>query len=125
MENPKSPFASWDESQKAMLDMKFKLAQSKKQKIYISGRITGMENKAFLLFGLAEKEIQHMNFEIVNPMRLPDDHDKSWRSYMNICLKALVDCEAIYMLTNYKESRGAQVELQLALSLGINVIFQK
>lgn len=125
MEHLKPNFEIMEESAVAVESMKKRLENSKRNKIYISGKISGIENYAIHLFGKAEKEIECMNFEIVNPMKLPDNHDKTWRSYMNVCIRALVECDTIYMLTNYQDSRGAQVELKLALALGINVIFQK
>lgn len=51
-------------------------------KIYISGKISGIENEAPELFAKAEKELQAMGFETVNPMTLNHQHDKSWHSYM-------------------------------------------
>jgi len=93
--------------------------------IYISGKITGMEEEAFELFEKAEKQFRLIDVNVVNPMKLKHDHDKSWNSYMKECIKALCDCDTIYMLTNYKESKGAIIELNLAIELGIDVIFQK
>ena len=51
-------------------------------KIYISGKISGIENEAPELFTKAEKELQAKGFETVNPMTLNHEHDKSWHSYM-------------------------------------------
>lgn len=51
-------------------------------KIYISGKITGIENEAAALFEKAEKELKEKGFETVNPVTLNHKHDKSWHSYM-------------------------------------------
>lgn len=95
------------------------------KKIYISGKITGMEEEAYALFEKAESDIKKLMWEPVNPMKLKHDHDKSWQSYMRECVKALCDCHCIYMLNNYRDSPGALIELEIAIQLGIDVIFQK
>ena len=59
------------------------------KKVYISGKITGIENEAPELFAKAEKELQSKGFETVNPLTLNHQHDKSWHSYMKEDIKAL------------------------------------
>ena len=69
-------------------------------KIYISGKISGIENEAPELFAKAETELQAKGFETVNPITLNHQHDKSWHSYMREDVKALCECDTIYMLSN-------------------------
>jgi hypothetical protein len=95
-------------------------------KIYISGKITGLEfEKAFYLFYKAEKLLQSQGYSVVNPMKLPHEHDKSWESYMKEDLKAMLDCDSIYLLPNYNDSKGALIEKELAELLGLDVIYEK
>ena len=47
--------------------------------------------------------------------------DKTW---INGDLEILSRCDAIYMLSNYRESRGAMAELALAKKLGLQVIYE-
>jgi hypothetical protein len=93
-------------------------------KIYISGKITGIETEAAALFEAAEQEVIEMGHTPINPMKLPHDHDKSWQSYMREDIKALCECEAIYMVRNYTKSAGALLELNIACSLGFKIIHQ-
>jgi len=93
-------------------------------KIYLSGKITGIENKAYNLFHKAEEELSSKGYTVVNPMRINHDHDKTWESYMKACIKSLCDCSHIYMLSNWQESKGAKIEYELAFSLGIVAIFE-
>jgi len=67
-------------------------------KIYISGKISGIEEEAFKIFEACEKELMEQGFEVVNPMKLTHHHDKSWESYMKECIEALLSCGSIYML---------------------------
>jgi hypothetical protein len=91
------------------------------KKIYISGKITGIEAQAAQLFEQAETDIRNAGFEPVNPMKLNHNHDKSWESYMKADLKALLDCDGIFMLNNWTDSKGALIELDLALKLKIPI----
>jgi len=100
-------------------------------KIYISGKISGIEDIAYNNFEKAEKEISQMddniffNIQIINPMKLPHLHTRTWEKYMVEDLKALLECDTIYMLKNWNESKGATIERQLALQLGFNIIYQQ
>ena len=93
-------------------------------KIYLSGKISGIEDSAFELFEEAEKDILIDGHEVVNPIKLPHKHDKTWEAYMKECVKALMDCDAVYALSNWKESKGARMEVKLAKKLNIRVIKQ-
>jgi len=52
------------------------------------------------------------------------DHDKTWQDYMRTDIKALCDCDAIYMLSNWRDSNGATIELQIANHLELDVVHQ-
>ena len=93
-------------------------------KIYISGKISGIENEAPELFAKAELELQAKGFETVNPMALNHNHDKSWHSYMKEDVKALCECDTIYMLNNWTDSKGAIIEHTIAMYLGLQVQYE-
>ncbi len=93
------------------------------KKVYIAGKISGIEEKAFELFENAEQLLIKKGFEVVNPMKLPHNHDRTWESYMKECLTEMMKCEYIHPLPNYLESRGANIEVDLAKQLGITCIW--
>ena len=93
-------------------------------KIYISGKISGIEKEAERLFSDAEAKLISEGNNPVNPMTLNHQHDKSWHSYMKEDVKALCDCDAIYMLSNWTDSKGAIIEHTIAMYLGLKVIYQ-
>lgn len=95
-----------------------------KPKIYISGRITGIELHAEQLFDKAEKMLVDMGYDVVNPMKLPHEHDQEWKDFMKEDIKHLMQCDIIYMLPNYSDSRGARIELFLAGELSMTVYFE-
>ena len=96
-----------------------------RNKIYISGQITGIERDAPYLFDKAEAKLIEMGFkEVVNPMTIKHNHDLTLLSYMRADIVALMDCDSIYMLSNWTNSRGAEIERKLAIDLGFKIIYQ-
>lgn len=51
----------------------------------------------------------------------PEDDQKLW---MEGDLEILSRCDAIYMLSNYKESNGALLELAKAWNLGLEIYYE-
>jgi|688.fasta_scaffold69399_7 hypothetical protein len=96
----------------------------KKEKVYLSGKISGLDHlQALALFQEAEEKlIEKFQLEVVNPMKINHEHDLSWESYMKEDIKFLLDCDFIFMLDNWQESRGAIIELNLAMNLKIKVL---
>jgi hypothetical protein len=99
------------------------MEEKKIEKVYICGKISGIEKIAFRVFQDAEENLILRRYEVVNPMKLPHNHDKSWESYMKECVKALVDCDYIFPLKNSIHSRGALCELDLAFKLKIPILY--
>lgn len=90
-------------------------------KIYISGKISGLLiDDVEIIFARYEKEIVARGHEAVNPLKLR--HDKhTWLDYMRADIKALMDCDAVFAMPNWIESRGAMIEVKLAKDLKIPV----
>jgi len=93
-------------------------------KIYISGKISGIEDIAPEIFDKAAKELEIKGLQPINPMAIQHEHDGSWHNYMKRDIQALCDCEAIFMLHNWTESRGAIIEHSLAMLLGMKIHYQ-
>lgn len=91
-------------------------------KVYISGKITGDEEAAIERFYAAEWLLSSLGYTPINPLRLEHTHDKRWESYMRVCIKALCDCDYIYLIDGWELSKGAVLEYNIAMSLGIEVI---
>jgi len=91
-----------------------------KPKIYISGKITGLEKEeAEEAFEKAEYGLRNKGWDVVNPMKIERAHDLSWESYMKNDIKALLDCDAVFMLKGWEDSRGARVENDIVRALKI------
>jgi len=91
--------------------------------VYIAGKITGMEQQAYQLFELYEKALKQKGYIVANPMKLNHEHDKKWSSYMRECISCLMECDKIFLMHNWVESKGAKLELSIANSIGIDACF--
>jgi hypothetical protein len=95
------------------------------KKCYIAGKITGLSLDAFTQnFESAKNEVKNLGFEPVSPTDLKHDHDRTWLSYMREDLKAMLECDVVYVQRNWNDSPGASIEVLMAKRLGLQVIYQ-
>jgi hypothetical protein len=96
-------------------------------RVYISGKITGLTKEDVdALFGAVEKKLHDNNHEAVNPLKvIPGHPDTTWEQYMLADIAALFECEAILMLPNWTDSKGARIEHAIAKEMGIPVFYTK
>nr|DAV39313.1 MAG TPA: deoxyribosyltransferase [Caudoviricetes sp.] len=96
--------------------------------IYISGPITGLkEEDARAAFEKAEKLLETEYERVVNPMRFESAYQSTNLTYdeiMDIDIRLLKMCKAIYMLKNWEGSKGACMERLTALQLGMKIIYE-
>ena len=95
------------------------------KKVYISGAIAHHdidERKA--AFAAAATRLRNAGYTPVNPFEngLPQSTD--WRKHMRVDIGMLLQCSRIYMLRDWELSKGAKLELDVASSCGIQVIFE-
>lgn len=94
-------------------------------KIYISGQITGLPfDEVERNFDEAEQRLKEEGFTVVNPLNNGLTVNHGWIEHMKADLKLLLECDTIYLLKNWKQSRGAAIEYGLAVSLGYDIIEQ-
>lgn len=93
-----------------------------KKKVYISGQITGLPEKEYKkLFDSAEDILTTFGYDPINPLLLDETDTKnwSWHDYMKRDIKLLCDCDYIYLLPNWRNSKGAMFEYMVADMLQI------
>ena len=86
--------------------------------IYISGRITG-DNNYKRKFHEAERRLAFAGYTVVNPAR--SEFEASWNEGMRRVLRSMLGCHGVALLTDWNESKGAQIEERLAREVGIPV----
>jgi len=92
------------------------------KKIYIAGKVSGEPIASCTKkFRLAQKEIESMGFDGINPFEVVMDFKATWNVAMKKCVKALIDCDAMVILPCWQDSKGAKIERQLAEDLDIPI----
>lgn len=102
--------------------------------VYISGKMTGVPNYREI-FAKHEEALKTLGNEVFNPVYLSDyiiaknhiDPNKAFDEklrgiFLKEDIKALVNCDKIYMIPGWETSEGAQLERHVAEKCGIPVI---
>lgn len=95
------------------------------KKVYLSGKIAGLPEQEYR-DNFARASVAALDFfpdeqvTIVNPAILPAIHN-TWADYLIRDLMLLKDCDAIVMLPNWVESKGALTEYYFAAGMGIHI----
>lgn len=101
----------------------------KRQKpwIYIIGKVGDLSDDRYyemvrLKFENRKRELEEQGFVVINPTELVQRHT-DWNTAMRICLNALLQCDHVSPLPDYKESRGGMIEYNLAVKLEYTIVF--
>lgn len=95
------------------------------KKIYISGPISGLPlETVYNNFTNAEVQLLEQGYEVVNPLNNGLPTNATWEEHMRADLKLLMECDTIYLLKGYKDSKGAMIEYDLARILDYDIIEQ-
>lgn len=91
-------------------------------KVYISGAISnGDINERKKEFEKMENYLRACGFKPVNPFNNNIPHEAKWEVHMKKDLQMLLQCDGICMLKGWKQSKGANIEYNIAKACGIKV----
>lgn len=93
-------------------------------KVYISGPITGVPDYKEK-FEEAKRKLIAEGHAVFNPAEVCLGENATWEDYMRVDVKALCDCDAIFMMNGWQLSKGARVENYLAIKLGLLVMNER
>ncbi len=94
-------------------------------RVYISGKITGLEyEEAKANFEAAEELLTAIGMVPVNPMNNGIEINAPWEQHMVKDIRMLMGCKAIMMLSNWTQSRGARIEKFIADEMGMIVLYE-
>ena len=101
---------------------------------YISGPMSNYEHHNFPAFFACEERLIELGHKPINPARLTPDctwesaardaleNAESWESCIRRDVEAMLDADSICLLPGWNTSRGACLELVLAVSMGYPVL---
>lgn len=94
-------------------------------KIYLSGKISGTDiENTKVKFKTYQNRLELLGNIVVNPFELTSDLTLNWKTYMKTDIKAMMDCDTIFLFNDFIDSVGAKIEAQLAIDLGYDIIRQ-
>lgn len=95
-------------------------------KIYISGKVTGLEKSEYELnFKRGEEIVRRSGCIPVNPVAICANMvGATWIDYMLVCIAALHDCDSILMLSGWENSKGANIERYIAFQTNKKIIYE-
>ncbi len=113
--------------------------EGRKRKLYISSRMTGLEFYNFPAFYAVETQMTCEGWDVVNPARIDAEHginpfrlplgwdwnkqppNTTYDELLERDLGELVACDAILLFGDWRNSKGANIELAKAIELGLEV----
>jgi len=96
------------------------------KRCYIAGKIGNLPEEEYKAnFEKGKAEVRALGYEPLSPVDLPHEHGRTWSEYMREDLIEMLKCECVYALRNWRQSPGATIEINTALSVGLNIIHQK
>lgn len=101
--------------------------------IYIAGPMANLPELNFPAFYKAEDKLMRAGWRVVNPARFDYVFNVYGESIKGKMLDAVCESEraaipfldAIYLLKDWEKSKGARLELKVALEHGLEIIVEK
>jgi hypothetical protein len=90
--------------------------------IYLAGPMSGRPGFNHEAFHAEAKRLRDAGHGVLNPAECDGGTtDKPWSFYMRKALAMLVQADEVLALSGWEQSRGARIEIRLALWLGMTV----
>lgn len=91
-------------------------------KVYISGPVSGYPDNNAEAFNRAEDALRREGYEPLNPLSIKLGENATWEDYLRADLRLLTTADAIYLLKDWGESKGARLEAYVARKLNMTIM---
>lgn len=92
--------------------------------IYVAGKMYGLpEQQVREKFQKVTADLQDKGYRVITPVS-DIKEGESWEVTMRHSIKSMLDCDEVHLLPCWQESRGAQLERDIALRLGMDVVYR-
>jgi Domain of unknown function (DUF4406) len=90
---------------------------------FVAGKISGLpigdvKNK----FNRIAGQLSGMGYQVVSSEAI-EDESRTWDDTMRADIKKMLECDEVHLLPDWQESRGAQLKRDIAVRLGIQVVY--
>lgn len=103
---------------------KYNFIRDKKPRVYISGPITGRDEKEYKNdFNSTELWLTGLGYDVVNPISDGIVKGWEWADYMRRDIIKLCSCDYIYFIGKWEDSKGCCLEFSIASQLGIKFLY--
>lgn len=98
-----------------------------KKTIYLAGQVSGLPfEDVKKKFDSKANELQSQGLKVFNPVQYVISNfmeHAGWEVIMRVCIARMMDCDEVHMLPCWRKSRGARLERNLALRLGMTIVY--
>lgn len=92
------------------------------QRIYLSGPMTGLPDYNYPAFNAEADRLRAPGYLVENPAENPLPADAPWHLCMRDAIRQMLTCDAVALMPGWQVSRGANVEVELAMHLQMKVV---
>lgn len=96
-------------------------ASTMRERVYIAGPMTGLPDFNYPAFHAAAAELRSQGLHVENPAEHGTVAGAEWSDYLRYDIGRLATCGAIYLLPGWEKSKGAQLEVHIARTLGMSI----
>ena len=94
-------------------------------KVYIAGKITGLEESEVLKkFNESVSQLKNQGCITMSPAVLASNGGFEHSDYMHVCFAMIDVCDAVYMQKDWRDSKGARMELQYARKCKKRILYE-
>lgn len=91
--------------------------------LYVAGKVSGLPDLNKPKFEAATTQLRNMGYIVRNPHEIcTGRHPNDWNGCMRDCIRVLMECDAVILLNDWWDSKGAYLEAKLAEKVGIRVM---
>lgn len=94
-------------------------------KVYLSGPMTGLPDFNYPAFNAVAAKLRGLGYSVVNPAENfggRGDHPAGRTAYMRVDIGHVLNVDAVVVLPGWQNSRGARLEVAVALEIDLPVI---
>lgn len=100
-----------------------RLGASRANRVYLAGPMTGLPDLNFPAFNAEAAMLRAKGLTVINPAEHGVVEGADWADYLRHDLAGLVSCERIHLLPGWSKSKGANLEVLVALMLGMEITY--